>query len=321
MPATIAGLLDIRYPLISAPMGHISGGRLAGAVSGAGGLGMIGPGYLDASWIEREFHAAGSARVGVGFITWDLARTPARLEAALAFRPVAVMLSFGDPAPFVEQIRRAGAKLFLQVQTVAAAEAAAALEPDLIVAQGTEAGGHCGERGLLPLLPAVVDRVGPIPVVAAGGICDGRGIAAAFALGASGVLVGTRFYVAEESLAAPAAKHRVVRGSGDATVRTRVFDVARRLPWPAQFAGRAIRNGFTDRWHSNEAALEKSLDEEQPRYAAAVAAEDFDTAAVWAGEGIDLIQGIAPASRIVEQLMAEADAAARAAFMAYPGPG
>ena len=308
MPARLTQLLGTRYPIVSAPMGAVAGGRLAAAVSRAGALGMIGTGYQDAAWIDREFRAAEGLRIGIGFITWDLARAPERLEAALAWRPAAVMLSFGDATPFVEPIRRAGARLLLQVQSLEAARQAATLAPDAIVAQGTEAGGHGGGRSLLALLPAVVDAVGSIPVLAAGGIGDGRGIAACLALGASGVLVGSRFYAAEESLAAPAGRERMVRGSGDATLRTRVFDIVRQLPWPAEFTGRVLRNQFTERWHSDERGLRDAVDREQPRYAAAVEQADFDTAAVWAGEGIDLIRDVPPAGEIVRRLVAETGA-------------
>jgi nitronate monooxygenase len=299
-------LFGLRYPIISAPMGMIAGGRLAAAVSNAGGLGLIGPGYEDAAWIEREFALATASRVGVGFITWDLAANPGRLDVALEFKPAAVMLSFGDPTPFLPAIRRSGARLFLQVQSVADALAAARHEPDLIVAQGTEAGGHGGARALLPLLPAVVDCVAPIPVAAAGGICDGRGIVASLALGASAVLMGTLFYAAEESLARSAAKAQVVDRGGDETLRTRVFDIVRGLPWPQRFTGRVLRNAFTDRWHGREGALSLAVDNEQSRYAAAAAAGDFDTAAVWAGEGVDLIDQIEPAHRIIERVMRQA---------------
>jgi nitronate monooxygenase len=309
MPVPLTQLLGIRYPIVSAPMGAVAGGRLAAAVSGAGAFGMIGTGYQDTAWIDREFREAAGARVGIGFITWDLARAPERLAAALAWRPAAVILSFGDATPFVDPIRRAGARLLLQVQSLEAARQAAALAPDAIVAQGTEAGGHGGGRSLLPLLPAVVDAVGSIPVLAAGGIADGRGIAACLALGASGVLIGSRFYAAEESLAAPTGRERMVRGSGDATLRTRVFDIVRRLPWPAEFTGRVLRNQFTDRWHRDEQGLSDDLDREQSRYAAAVERADFDTAACWAGEGIDLIREVAPAGELVRRLVAETDAA------------
>ncbi|HYC33590.1 MAG TPA: nitronate monooxygenase [Gemmatimonadales bacterium] len=308
MPPAITGLFGIRHPIVLAPMGGVAGGRLAAAVSAAGGLGMIGTGYNDGAWIERQFDAAEGARVGIGFITWDLARSPDRLVTALTRAPAAVMLSFGDARPFLEPIRASGARVMLQVQTLEGAVEAAALGPDVIVAQGHEAGGHGGGRGLLPLLPAVVDRVAPIPVLAAGGIADGRGIVACQALGAAGVLVGTRFYAAEESLAAPAAKARAVAETGDHTVRTRVFDIVRRLPWPAHWTGRALRNGFTDRWHGEEKALGAVLDREQPRYAAAAEAGEFDTAAVWAGEGLDLVRDVAPAGMIVERFVREASA-------------
>jgi len=303
----VAEIFGLRLPIISAPMGMVAGGRLAAAVSRAGGLGLIGAGYEGAAWIEREFRHADGTGVGIGFITWDLAASPDRLEAALACRPTAVMLSFGDPSSFVGRIRDSGARLILQVQTLEAAERAAALEPDLIVAQGTEAGGHGGARALLPFLPAVVDRVSPIPVAAAGGISDGRGIVASFALGAAAVLIGTRFYAAEESLAATAAKARIVAGSGDATIRTRIFDIVRRLPWPKAFTGRVLRNAFTERWHGKEDELENELDRENLRYADAVQTGNFGTAAVWAGEGIDLISAVAPAQEIVERLVHETE--------------
>ncbi len=298
----------LRCPIVSAPMGSAAGGRLAAAVTRAGGLGMIGVGYHDAGWIDTEFAAAEGERVGIGFITWDLARSPGRLDTALAHQPAAVMLSFGDATRFVPAIRRAGAALILQVQSLAAAREAAVLEPDLIVAQGTEAGGHGAVRALFPLLPAVVDAVGVIPVLAAGGIADGRGLVAALALGAAGVLIGTRFYAAEESLPSPALKERLVAGGGDDTLRTEVFDIVRDLPWPAPFTGRAIRNDFTTRWHGREAELRRALPDESSRYAAATSTEDFSTAVVWGGEGLDLVSKVEPAARIVGRIMEQAEA-------------
>jgi nitronate monooxygenase len=139
-------------------------------------LGLIGGGYGDAKWLTREFEAAGVGRVGVGFITWSLAKRPALLDMALERCPAAVMLSFGDPAPFVERIKRAGATLICQVQTVAMAREAVAKGADMLVAQSAEAGGHGVARGTMALVPAIVDAVGPdLPVAAAGGIADGRG--------------------------------------------------------------------------------------------------------------------------------------------------
>lgn len=163
----LTDLFGLQHPILLAPMGAIAGGELAAAVTRAGGLGLIGPGYLGDDWINREFDAAGNARVGVGFITWDLAKSPQRLATCLARKPAAVMLSFGDAAPYVTDIKASGAKLILQVQSVAAAKEAARLGADVIVAQGIEGGGHGARpengRSLLPLLPAVVDAVSPVP--------------------------------------------------------------------------------------------------------------------------------------------------------------
>jgi nitronate monooxygenase len=313
----LTGLMAIKHPLVLAPMGAVAGGRLAAAVTRAGGLGMLGPGYADAAWIEREFDVAQGERVGIGFITWDLARDPRRLDAALERGPAAIMFSFGDPAPFVDAVRRTGAKLLVQVQTLEGARKAAQVGADIVIAQGTEAGGHGASRALFALLPAVVDAVHPIPVVAAGGICDGRGLAAALALGACGVLTGTRFYATDESLAPAEAKARVVRGAGDQTVRTRVFDIARRINWPAPFTGRALQNAFSSRWHGRESELVAdgaAFD----GYARASQTGDFDTVVVWAGEGVDLVRDIAPASRVVNDLIVEAEAciARSSAFLA-----
>ncbi|MBX3028269.1 nitronate monooxygenase [bacterium] len=311
----------LRHPIVSAPMGAVAGGRLAAAVSRAGGLGLIGPGYLGADWIEAELAAAGGERVGIGFITWDLARAPQRLDVALAHHPAAVMLSFGDPEPFLPAIRRAGVPVMLQVQTLAAARQAAALGADLIVAQGTEAGGHGAQRALLPLLPAVVDAVAPIPVLGAGGIADGRGLVAALALGAQGILVGTRFAASAEALGLAAAKARLVESGGDATLRTRVFDIVRGLPWPSGWNGRAIRNAFTERWHGREEALQAARDAEQRRYAEAAQAGDLDTALVWAGEGVDLVRDVPPAAAIVAAIAGDAERVLRALARHQPGSG
>ena len=306
-------LLDIRHPVLLAPMGGVTGGRLAAAVSAAGGLGLIGGGYGDPDWIEREFAAAGNQRVGIGFITWSLSKKPELLDRALTHQPAALMLSFGDPGPFAPKIKEAGAKLICQVQTLTQAKEAAAIGADIIVAQGSEAGGHGAARGTLPLVPAVVDAVAPRPVVAAGGVADGRGLAAALMLGAVGVLLGTRFYASEEALGHEGAKARIVAAGGGDTLRTTIFDVVRGYDWPAIYTGRAIGNDFTRRWHGKESELARSAAEESDRYAAAAAAGDVDTAVIFAGEAIDLIHDIAPAGEIVERIVAEAEARLAAA--------
>jgi nitronate monooxygenase len=304
-----ARLLGIRHPIVLAPMGNTAGAALATAVTQAGGLGLVGCGYADRGWVERELALADLSQVGVGFITWSLRGREAVFEQALARRPRAVFLSFGDPAPYLPAIRAAGSRLICQVQTVADAVRAAELGADVIVAQGTEAGGHGATRGTLALVPAVVDAVSPLPVLAAGGIADGRGIAAALVLGAQGAVVGTRFLATPESLMHPNGKARVVSGKGDDTLRTRVFDIVRGKDWPLHFTGRALRNAFTERWHGDEERLARNLTTEKPRYAEASAAGDMNTSVVFAGEGMDLIHEIAPAQAVLSALLAETLAA------------
>lgn len=306
MQTPLTEMFGIDHPILLAPMGNVSGGRLTAAVSRAGGLGLIGGGYGDVNWLRREFEAAGDQRVGVGFITWSLVREPALLDVALEYEPAAVMFSFGDCAPLIPAVHAAGAKVICQVQTLAQAREADELGADVIVAQGTEAGGHGGGRSTLTLVRAVVDMVAPKPVVAAGGIADGRGLAAALMLGATGVLIGTRFFASEEALGHPNAKRSIVDGQGDATLRTRVFDIVRGYPWPENITGRALLNAFSARWHGREAALYADLERQYVAYQRSTERGDTDTAAVFAGEAVDMIGAIEPAQVIVERIVAQA---------------
>lgn len=308
-------ILGCSLPIVLAPMGGVSGGRLAAAVSAAGGLGILGAGYADTAWIDAAFGEAGNARVGIGFITWHLARHPERLEAALAHAPAAVMLSFGDPAAFLGRIKDAGAVAIVQVQSLAQAERAAALGADLIVAQGSEAGGHGAGRGTFALVPAVADAVAPVPVLAAGGVADGRGLAAAFMLGASGAVVGTRLYATREALGHGAIKQRLAEARGDDTVRTRVFDIVRELEWPEGYTGRAVRNRFVEHWEGREAELRESA-EARTAFHAAVAAGDGDDGLVWASEAIDLVHAVEPAGDVVRTMARQA-----AALLSRPAAG
>jgi nitronate monooxygenase len=304
-------LFGIAHPILLGPMDLVADARLTAAVGGAGGLGILGGGYGDEAWLVRELDQLAPLRTpfGVGFITWSMAKQPKLLDLALERRPVAIMLSFGDPKPFVEKIKRAGARVICQVQSIALAKEAVAAGADVLVAQGTEGGGHGASRGLFTLLPEVVDTIGAdIPVVAAGGVADGRGLAAALMLGASGVLLGTRFYAASESAGAEAAKQRICKATGDDTLRSIVFDISRRNVWPAPFTGRCLRNAHLDRWYGKEVELLRQLDQESPRYADARTRGDFDIAAVIAGESSGLVREVVPAREIVEQMIRDASA-------------
>ena len=304
-------LLGIQHPILLAPMDLVADGRLAAAVDAAGGFGLLGGGYGDEKWLSTELEALARAksRFGVGFITWSLAKQPKLLDLALERKPAAVMLSFASPAPFVERIKRAGALVICQVQSAALAAEAAAAGADVLVAQGTEAGGHAASRGLITLLPEIVDLVaGRIPVVAAGGIADGRGLAAALMLGASGVMMGTRFYASQEAAGKLAAKERIRDAQGDDTLRSIVFDISKGHVWPAPFTGRCLRNAHADRWFGNEIELLRRGDEETPKYLAARQAGDYNIAAVIAGEAAGLIHDIPSAREIIERTVQQAAA-------------
>jgi nitronate monooxygenase len=301
----LTSLLGIKHPIILAPMDLVSDGRLAATVSEAGGLGLIGGGYGNADWLVRQMDAAGSARVGVGFITWSLARQPALLDLVLERKPPAIMLSFGDVAPFSARIKKSGASMICQIQSVEQAKEALNHGADVLIAQGGEAGGHGVSRGTFALVPAVCDVAGDVPVAAAGGVADGRGLAAALMLGASGVLVGTRFYATQEAAGLQSAKEAICGASGDRTIRSTIFDIARKNVWPAPYTGRVLQNEFSERWRGREPELMQRHDEAD-RYAEARASGDFRTAAVIAGEAADLIRDIPSARSVVEGMVAEA---------------
>jgi nitronate monooxygenase len=303
----------IEHPILLAPMAMVSGGRLAAAVTAGGGLGLIGGGYGDAEWLQREFDHAGPGKIGCGFITWSLAQQPELLDRVLERQPAAIMLSFGDLRPFADRIRAAGVPLIAQAQNLDHTRQALDAGADIIVAQGGEAGGHgMTVRSTFTLVPDVADLVAARSpetlVVAAGGVADGRGLAAALALGADGALVGTRLWASAEALVSPRAQERAIQACGDDTLRTRVYDVVRQLDWPADYNLRALSNPFLETWHGNEDVLAVALPEALEAFGDAVAAEDFDVAPIIVGEAIGLVPDVRPAADIVRDMAREAGA-------------
>jgi len=259
----LTALLGIAHPILSAPMATIAGARLVAAVGEAGGFGILGGGYGDKAWLQQETAKLNKcpAPFGIGFITWSMAKQPELLDIALAAKPRAIMLSFGDPLPFAPRIKAAGALLICQVQTEDMAQQALDAGADILIAQGTEAGGHGASRTTIDIVPAVVDlAAGRVPVVAAGGIADGRGLAAMMMLGATGVLLGTRFYASIECDGDEEAKKRICAASSGNTVRSVIFDVSRKLFWPAPFTGRALINDHARRWMGREVELIQNVD-------------------------------------------------------------
>ncbi len=315
-------LLGVRHPIAQAPMAWSAGGALAAGVSNAGGLGLLGGGYGDRDWLDRELRIVTEHTRqpwGIGFLSWMAGMDV--VERALAHRPKAVMLSFGDPRPFTDRVRQAGALLIMQVTGLDEARRAVDLGADVIVAQGTEAGGHGARRGrsTLPFVPAVVDQVAPVPVLAAGGIADGRGVAAALALGAAGALIGTRFQASAESLADQEVKKAIIEGHGEDTERSRVLDIARGVDWPAVYTGRTLRHPFLDQWRDREDELAASPAAARQAYQEGVARGELPRQPVFAGEAIDLISDLSPAADLVTTIAAQAEEALTRALRSSGG--
>ncbi len=315
LPTRFTQLFGVRYPIALAPMGGSAGGALAAAVSRGGGLGMLGAGNGDRQWLDRELPIVASGTDqpwGVGFLTWAIDADA--VERALDYGARAVMLSFGDPSPFVDAIHDATAILILQVTDLEEAKQAAELGADVIVAQGTEAGGHGARygRSTLPFVPVVVDLVAPVPVLAAGGIADGRGIAAALALGAAGALIGTRFQATIEALVDPAITKAIVEGRGQDTERSSVLDIVRGSRWPSRYTARTLGHPYLDQWRDREAELALDPDVTQ-QYQNDLARGAIPPLPVWASEAIDLITDVPSAADLVATLATQAqDALARA---------
>jgi nitronate monooxygenase len=319
MPTAFTELAGVRHPIASAPMGGSAGGALAAAVSQAGGLGLLGAGGGNREWLDRELAivTAGTDRPwGVGFLTWAV--EVAAVERALEHGPRAILLSFGDPGPYAERVRRAGALLIVQVTDLDEARRALDAGADLVVAQGTESGGHGARHGrsTLTFVPVVVDLAGPVPVLAAGGIADGRGIAAALALGAAGAVLGTRFQATAEALVDPATTAAIIAGHGRDTERSSVLDLVRGSPWPAEYTARTLAHPYLDRWRGREAEL--AADPAAGRqYRDDVARGAVPPLPVWAGEAVDLVTDRPPAGELVAALV---DRTERALARVSPRP-
>jgi nitronate monooxygenase len=306
----VCALFGVEHPVLNAPMG---GGdapaELAAAVANAGGLGLIGGTTIGGvDWLVDQIRRARDLTdrpFGVGVIS-HLPGAAELMAAALDEGIRIIAHSFADPTPFVGTAHDAGAKVVCQVRSVTEARRAADAGVDAITAQGTEAGGHTGRMSTFPLVPLVVEAVAPVPVIAAGGIADGRGIAAALMLGAEGVWIGTRFLATHEAGVPPEHKTRVIAATGEDTVLTDVFDIARRIPWPADVSGRALRNRFSERWEHRVEELRARVAEQGPTGVGADAEASVDEAAVWAGEAAAFVHAAESAGDVVRALVDDA---------------
>ncbi|WP_193510029.1 nitronate monooxygenase family protein [Cryobacterium sp. BB736] len=301
-------LRDLAQPILNAPMAGAAGGRLAGAVSAAGGFGMIGiAGAITEEWLAREVPlAAASGRPwGAGMMAWVLDGGLDPVRMVLDHKPDLLCISFGDPGPAAQLARDAGVTTAMQVGNAEDVDRAIEADIDLIVCRGSEGGGHGrGEVATLPLLQLVLDRTDK-PVIAAGGIATARGVAAVLAAGAAAAWVGTRFAACTESLSADSLKQAIASAAVDDTVYTRAFDVAQRIPWPSEFGGRAIRNPFTEEWADRIDELQQRVDSEDEltdRMNAARASGDVTVAPVYAGQSAGLTPRVESAADVIADL-------------------
>lgn len=291
-------------PLVGAPMAGVSGGLLAEAVSAAGGLGCIGVGAAtDVSWVTEQAGIArsGESPFGIGLMAWALADRPELLDVTIEQRPSLVSVSFGDYRGALDRLRENGIAATTQVGTLDEALAAERAGAEFIVVRGSEGGGHGrGEVATLPLLQEVLDRVS-VPVVAAGGVGTGRGLAAVLAAGAAGAWVGTAFIACEEALTPPAAVDRVLAAGSTDTVYGTVFDRASRSGWPDRYGGRALRNEFFDAWVGRETdvAVAGGVPERLRR---AITEGDYETAPLYAGQSVGTLTSRRAAADVVADL-------------------
>jgi NAD(P)H-dependent flavin oxidoreductase YrpB (nitropropane dioxygenase family) len=322
MQTALCKNIGIDLPIIQAPMGRAGGPALAAAVCNSGGLGMLAPWWADLPAVRqqiREMRALTSQPFGVNL---NLAfPQEERLAVCLDEGVRVVSFAWGDPAAFISRVNAAGAKVLYTVGSAAAARRAVDCGVDIIVAQGWEAGGHVrGTVATMPLIPAVVDAVSPVPVVAAGGIADGRGLAAALALGAAGALIGTRFLASHEAVIHPRYRDLLLQASENDTVYVEeLFDIT----FP-EAPHRVLRSKTVDVWEtagrppSGKRPGEGEVIATSPSSGPIVRYQcytpgpdtegDVDAMSLWAGQSIGLVSKLWSAGDIVREIADEAKA-------------
>ncbi len=289
----------LQAPIVNAPMGGVAGGRLAAAVTAAGGLGMVGMGSVATRELLAEQLQHVDGRFGIGLVDWVMRSEAGLLEDALAARPALLSVSFGTDWSWVDKAHDAQIPTVTQVYDSVGARKAVDAGVDILVARGSEGGGHGEVRlGLLPLLDAVLDAV-TVPVLAGGGVASARSLAAVLAAGAGGAWVGTRLSACPEALTADAGRKALVSAAETDTAVTRVFDVAKGLPWPERFPSRVLANDFVEHWTGHEEALGPGAREE---LAAAIAAGDCRIAPVDAGQGVGMIRDDASVAEVIDEM-------------------
>ena len=298
-------LFGVEHPVLSAPMAMHSGGTLAAAVSAGGGVGSFGGIHATEGpdWVRAQaaiVRERTDRPFAIGFITPFLDFARDHFQAALDARPDAIALSFSDPGAWAGRVKDAGIRLICQAQTFEDADLAVEAGADVLVAQGTEAGGHTGTMTLLPLLVGIAEDHPHVPLVAAGGIANGHTLGAALVAGADAAWLGTAFLATPEAVEiSEDHKAAIVASSGGDTVFTRAYDIASGLPWPAGIGERVRRDTFTDEWTEREAELRQHRD-------TAVPGRPF-----LYGQSARFVNGIRSAADVVRTISEDAEAVLR----------
>jgi nitronate monooxygenase/enoyl-[acyl-carrier protein] reductase II len=312
LKTSLCDLLGIDVPIILAPMGTCTSGEFAAAVSNHGGLGGVGSLFRTTAAIKRDIDVVRRRTTR----PFAINHIPQTLDAeafryALAARPAVMSFALADPGELVRQAHEAGSRVMLQVTTVAQAVQAAERGVDIIIAQGGEAGGYSGDVSTMALVPQVVDAVAPIPVVAAGGIFDGRGIAAALMLGAAGVNLGTRFIASAESPAPDAWKQAIVAAKSEDVVKAEVLNDITPLPGTAGFGTvlRSIHTPFLDEWSAKREAARRERERLKAEIISTTQAGRPHATLLTAGQTAGGIKDVLPVAELMRRLVAETEAA------------
>ena len=311
----VCELLNIEHPVVLGGMASATAAALVAAVSNAGGLGIQGCARMSPADIAAAARAIRDKTVrpfGLNLLLFCADEED--LAAALAAKPPVFSTAWAWPEQNLREVfaraHAAGSKVLHMVSAVAEAQRAAEAGADAIVAQGTEGGGHVGLMGTVALVPQVVRAVSPLPVLAAGGIATGAGLAAALALGAEGVLLGTRFLATPEAPVAEGYKRAILESDGHDTVLTEIPDVARGSVWPGAYS-RVVRNRLIETWSGREGELRARRSEVGAAMKRAFEAGDRDAAPLFIGQDAGLIDAIEPAGDVVHRIVREAEAILR----------
>ncbi|CAH1765982.1 17964_t:CDS:2 [Entrophospora sp. SA101] len=331
--------IGLKYPIVSAPMARVTSVELAVEVSLAGGLGYMSADDIEKDLIKAKELLSSSLNnkeegdllvlpIGVGVLTFDLDNHPETLSTILKYKPAAIWFSFGDYSKYVKLVRESSpkTKIISQIQSIDMLVKNMTSTPssnyssvDVLIVQSSESGGHGAVKGgnLITLLPESIDKLKELhqdkkinsipPVLAAGGISDGRGLVAALSLGASGIVMGTRFIASKESLSPDNAKSLIINTNdgNNNTIRTKVFDKLKNIPWPGEFDGRALRNQTTDIILDNDKEKEE-FERIKKNYFGGVKNKDYSYVEIYAGSGVGLVKEELSAKEIVESTIKSA---------------